>query len=112
MLVRSARELRARRPADPEDTARLRAHRTSSWKRAWSVDLEGTPVRVEKASLWQRDHRYLVGSRVVAETGSTRAWTPRPTLTATLDLPLHHQVFLLWVELVFSRRNDAAAAAV
>ena len=47
----------------------------------------------------------------MAESGTTGGWSPRPTLTADDALPLDQQVFLLWLELVISRRNTAAVGA-
>ena len=44
--------------------------------------------------------------------GTTGRWAPRPTLAADDALPLHQQVFLLWIELVLSRRNAAVAGGV
>jgi len=104
-------ELRGRRAAEPEDTARLRARQTSMWKGTWTVDLEGTPVDVESLSYWKGTHRFVSRGRQVAESGSTGGWSPRPTLRAGQDLLLDHQVFLLWVELVISRRHTAAVSA-
>ena len=42
--------------------------------------------------------------------GSTGGWSPRQTLSADVPLPLHAQVFLLWVQHVVDRRAQAAAA--
>jgi hypothetical protein len=67
---------------------------------------------MQNASMWRGTHRYVSGGRELAESGSTGRWSPRPTLTADAALPLHQQVFLLWIELVLSRRNTAAAAGV
>jgi hypothetical protein len=103
-------ELTGRWDAEPQDTARLRASQKSWWKGTWTVDLEGRPVEMQNASMWRGTHRYLTGGRQVAESGSTGGWSPRPTLTADDALPLHQQVFLLWLELVISRRNAAVAA--
>jgi hypothetical protein len=61
--------------------------------------------------MWKGTHLYLIGARQVAESGTTGGWSPRPTLTADDTLTLDQQVFLLWVELVISRRNTAAIAA-
>jgi hypothetical protein len=47
----------------------------------------------------------------VAESGTTGGWSPRPTLTADDRLPLDQQVFLLWLEVVLNRRNQAAIGA-
>ncbi|MGY1605164.1 hypothetical protein [Geodermatophilus sp. SYSU D00815] len=102
--------LTARRGTDPEGTARLTARQTSVWKGTWALDLAGTPVEMQVASFWKGSHRYLTGDRQIAESGSTGGWSPRPTLDAE-ELPLEHQVFLMWVELVISRRNTATITA-
>ena len=104
------RELIGRWAVDPDEAVRLRARQDSYWKGSWTVDLDGRTVDVVTASMWKGTHRYLSGGRQVAESGSTGGWSPRPTLTADDGLPLHQQVFLLWVEMVISRRNSAAAA--
>ena len=105
-------ELTGRWEAEPSDTARLRAAPKSFWKTTWTVDLEGRPVEMQNASMWSGTHRYLSGGKQLAESGTTGWWSPRPTLTADDALPLHQQVFLLWVELVIRRRNAAAAGGV
>ena len=104
-------ELTGRWAAEPEGAARVRATQTSLWKGTWTADLEGTAVDVESASYWKGTHRFLSGGRRVAESGSTGGWSPRPTLSADHALPLDHQVFLLWLLLVISRRNTAAITA-
>jgi hypothetical protein len=103
-------ELSARWAAEAEGAVRLRARPASFWKGTWSLQLDGTAVELQNASLWRGTHRYLVGGRQVAESGSTGGWSPRPTLTADATMPLEHQVFLLWLELVISRRNTAAVS--
>jgi len=103
-------ELLGRWVAEPEDVARLRASKTSFWRGTWRVDLEGRPVEVRPVSMWKSTHRYFADGGQVAESGSVGGWSPRPTLTADGSLPLHHQVFLLWMELVLARRNASAAA--
>jgi hypothetical protein len=112
VFAKHKRELTARWAADPEDSARLRARQTSWWKGTWTVELEGRALEVRSTSWWKGTHRYLLGGRAVAESGSTGGWSPRPTLTADDALPLDHQVFLLWLELVISRRNTNTAVAV
>ncbi len=104
-------ELTARLSAEPEGAARMRARKTSFWSNSWALDLDGTAVEMRTASLWRGTHKYLVNDRVVAESGSTGGWSPRPRLTAERVLTLDQQVFLLWIELVISRRNSAAATA-
>ena len=110
VLAKSRRSLTARWAIEPEEAVRLRAMQTSLWKSTWVVDLEGKHMEVQTASRWKGTHRYLIDGRTAAESGTVGRWSPRPTLTAEPDLPLHHQVFLLWVELIRGRR--AAAAAV
>jgi hypothetical protein len=104
-------ELLGRWSVEPQDTARLRAQQKSIWKGTWTLDLEGRPVEMQSASTWRGTHRYVSGGNRLAESGSTGGWSPRPTITADDALPLHQQVFLLWLELVISRRNTAAAVA-
>ena len=104
-------ELTGRWAAEPEGAARLSAKQTSLWKGTWTADLEGTTVEVESASYWKGTHRFLSGGRQVAESGTSGGWSPRPTLTVDGELPVDHQVFLLWLLLVISRRNTAAITA-
>ena len=90
LFAKRKSELTARWATEPEDAVRLLAR---------------------PASFWKGTHRYLSGGQRVAESGSTGGWSPRPTLDADDSLPLHQQVFLLWLELVISRRNTAAVGA-
>ncbi len=96
---------------DLEDAVRLRARQTSWWKGTWTVDLEGTTVDVETLSRWKTTHRFVSAGRVVAESGTTGGWSPRPTLRTDDSLPLDHLVFLLWLQLVMTNRNNAAMTA-
>jgi hypothetical protein len=96
---------------EPEDVARLQARQASFWKSSWTAELEGRPVDVQTASMWKGTRRYLVNGQQIAVSGSTGGWSPRPTLQIDGAMPLHQQVFLLWLELVLSRRAAAAAAA-
>jgi len=106
-----SRELTGRWAAEPSDAVRLRARQDSYWKGTWSVDLEGTPVEAETASMWKGTHRYATGGQPLAESGTTGGWTAQPSLTAQPQLSLDHAVFLLWFELVLGRRTAAVAAA-
>ncbi|MGY1837467.1 hypothetical protein ACI79P_20465 [Blastococcus sp. SYSU DS0510] len=102
--------LTGRWEVDPTDSSRLRARQTSFWQSTWGLDLEGVVLERATASVWKSTHRYTAGARTVAESGTTGGWSPRPTLHAEPTVPLHHQVFLLWIELVLSRRNTAVTA--
>jgi hypothetical protein len=111
VFAKNKRELSARWATEPEGAVRLRAWQTSFWKGTWAAELDGMPVEVQSTSWWKGTRRYLAGGRQVAESGTTGGWSPRPTLTADDALPLDQQVFLLWVELVITRRNTAAVGA-
>ncbi|NEK59494.1 hypothetical protein GCU56_16680 [Geodermatophilus sabuli] len=111
VLAKRKRALTGRWASEPEDAVRLSARQTSFWKGTWEVDLAGTLLHAEVVSRWKGGYRYLDGKRVVAETGTTGGWSPRPTLTADDALSLDHQVFLLWLALVMSRRDEAATTA-
>jgi len=112
VFTKRKNELLGRWSTEPDDAARLRARSTSFWKSTWSLDLEGRLIEMQNSSKWRGTHRYVSGGRRLAESGTTGRWSPRPTLTADDALPLHQQVFLLWVELVLSRRNAAVAGGV
>jgi hypothetical protein len=108
VFAKSKGELTGRWITEPEDAVRLRVSQRSFWKGTWTIDLEGRPVEMENASMWRGAHRYTSAGRQLAESGTTGGWSPRPTLAGDDALPLHQQVFLLWLELVLSRRNTAA----
>ena len=110
-FVKRQSDLLGRWAAEPEDSVRLRARQTSFWKITWSIDLEGRLLERQSASRWKGTHRYLSNGQQVARSGATGGWSPRPTLDAVDALPLHQQVFLLWLELVISRRHAAAVTA-
>lgn len=110
VFTRRKRELTGRWAQDPEDSARLRARQASAWKGPWGLDLEGTALEMRSASVWRGTHRYLRDGQQVAQSGSEGTWSRRPTLDADESLPLHQQVFLLWIELLIMRRTAAATA--
>jgi hypothetical protein len=111
VFAREKGTLTGRWAAEPAGTARLRARQTSWWKGTWEADLEGVPVAVTSLSTWKGTHRFVSSGRTVGESGSTGGWSPRPTLACEESVPLDSQVFLLWLELVISRRNQAAVGA-
>ena len=103
------RELTGRWALDPADAVRVRAHQDSLWRNTWTVHLDRTPVTVTAVSWWRAPRRYCAGGRLLAESGTTGGWRPQPTLTAEPGLALDHAVFLLWFELVLTRRTATAA---
>ena len=104
-------ELTGRPAEDSADAVRVRARRTSFWKGTWAVELEGTVLERLRTSVWRNAHVYVSGGREVARQGSVGGWSPRPLLDADDSVPLDHQVFLLWLELVLSRRDESTTAA-
>ncbi len=110
VFAKSRGTLVARWAVDPEGTSRLSARQSSFWRGTWQVDLEGTAVEVRSLSRWRSTRHYLVDGQEVARSGSSGGWSPRPTLSSADSLPLHQQIFLLWLELVISRRDQAALA--
>jgi hypothetical protein len=107
VFAKSKGELTGRWAGEPEGAARLRAKQANFWKGTWALDLEGRPVEGASVAFWKSGRPYVSGTTTVAESGTTGGWSPRPTLDAADALPLHQQVFLLWLELVISRRNTA-----
>jgi hypothetical protein len=111
VFVKARRELTGRWAVDPEGTARLRARQLSAWKSTWELALEGTTAQLQPASRWKGTYTLEHDGRVAGEVGSTPGWSRRPSVTAD-GLPLHQQVFVLWVQLLIQRRAAAAAVAV
>jgi len=110
VFAKNKGELIGRWAEEPEGAARLRARPASFWKGTWAVELEGRSVVSGSIAFWKSGCPYLSGTVTVAESGSTGGWPPCPTLDAADALPLHHQVFLLLLELVISRRITAVVA--
>jgi hypothetical protein len=111
VFAKTKGELTARWAAEPEGSSRFRARQQSFWRGTWLVDLAGSTVEVVSASFWKGTHRYLSGGRQVGESGNTGGWSARATVRADPAMPLDQQVFLLWLEVVISRRNNAATTA-
>jgi len=111
LFTRSARGLVGRRADEPEGSDPFRATQTSWWKGTWEVELDGTRLQMRTASAWRGTHRYTRDGATVAESGFTGGWLRLPSLAVREPLPLPAQVFLLWIELVLTRRATAGAAA-
>jgi hypothetical protein len=112
LFAKTRGELTGRRATDPEGSVRLRARQTSFWRGSWTVDLAGTAVDVETASVWKGTHRYVSGGRPLGESAYVRGWSPRPRVILDPALPLEQQVFLLWLELVISRRSADGSGGI
>jgi putative intracellular protease/amidase len=110
VFARTKRELTGRRAADPEGSARLRARQTSALKGTWELALEGTTAQLRPASRWKGTYTLERDGRMVGELASAGGRFHRPMLDAG-DLPLHQQVFVLWLRLPIRRREAAAAGA-
>ncbi len=116
--LRSAKGKRliGRLSTDPEvtdtgDQARFLAEQTSWWRGTWDITLEGVRYSLGPASIWRGTHRIERGGQQVALSGRTGTWSTRVTLDATDDVPVDHQLFLLWMLMVLNRRADNTAAA-
>jgi hypothetical protein len=93
---------------------RLRFWQTSMWRDRWALDLEGRPAEVGRTTRTYGKGTYgvLIDGRLVAVLGGTKGWLTRPTIDAGDRLPLHQQVFLLWMQFVLQRRASSRAGAV
>jgi hypothetical protein len=111
LFERRGRSLAGRRAGGAEHADRLTATQTSWWRGTWEVELEGTRLEMRTASAWRGTHRYSRDGRTVAESGFAGRWLRLPTLAVREPVPLSAQVFLLWVELVLTRRSAAGTAA-
>ncbi|MGI8720611.1 MAG: hypothetical protein ACR2JG_00115 [Geodermatophilaceae bacterium] len=99
---------------DPEITdtgeqARFPAEQTSAWKGTWDITLEGIRYTWGHESFWRGTHRVERGGQEVATSGIAGTWSTRVTLEATDDVPLDHQLFLLWMVFILNRRASSAA---
>lgn len=107
VYARQGRDLVGRKAADPEGSARLRAVRASFWTSRYDLDLEGRVASVtgSRHRVWTADGQPLGSS------GHVGSWSPVPTVTLADDVPVHHAVFLVWLERTFVQRSRAAASA-
>jgi hypothetical protein len=114
VYARYKRDYVGRWATDPEGSMRLRFWQTSMWKDRWAVDLEGRPAEVGRTTRHYGRGTYgvLIDGWLVAVLGGTKGWLTRPTVDATDRLPLHQQMFLLWMQHVLQRRMAARAGAV
>jgi hypothetical protein len=92
------RQLLGRWASDPQGTARCWA-RQASPRSDFDIELEGTPVTRRLVDL--RALQYVGPDGVaVAEVRVTGVIRETSTMIADPRLPLHHQVFLLWLDVL------------
>ena len=85
--------------ADPPDTTRVVVHGIHGkkwWARAARFQLEGTTLEMEARRWWRPGMAFTVDGRAVGRSGLRWGLQLRPTLTVGAELPLDHQVFVLW----------------
>lgn len=100
---------------DPEvvgtgEQARFFAQQSSWWRGTWDITLEGVRYSLAPASFWRGTHRVDRNGQQVALSGRAGTWSTRVTLDAADDVPVDHQLFLLWMLLTLQRRANNAAA--
>jgi len=100
--------------SDTGEQARYLAKQASMWRGTWDISLDGVRYTLGPKSFWRGTHRIERSGQEVAVTGTAGTWSTRVTLEAVSDVPLDHQLFLLWMALVLNRRasNAATTAAV
>jgi len=84
------------------------------WRGTWDITLDGVRYTLAPKSFWRGTHAIERNSQEVAVSGTAGTWSTRMTLDAAEDVPLDHQLFLLWMVFILNRRasNAAASAAV
>ncbi len=90
------------------------AERASAWRGTWDITLDGVRYRLGPKSFWRGTHRIERSGQEVAVSGTAGTWSTRVTLEAAEDVPLDHQLFLLWMVFILNRRaaNTATSTAV
>ena len=98
--------------SDAGEQARFLAEQASMWRGSWDITLEGIRYTLGPNSLWRGTHRVERCGQEVAVSGAAGTWSTRVTLEAAADVPLDHQLFLLWMVFILNRRaSDAATTA-
>lgn len=101
----SDRVARRAQGADPE----VRARRTSLFGRTWEVGTASASYTVRSAGLFSRRMSVDKDGRQIGEL-VPRAFSDRPALTTSVDLPHVDAVFLLWLGFVLARRASSSSA--
>lgn len=97
--------------SDTGEQARFRAEQVSLWKGTWELTLDGIRYALGPKSIWRGTQTVSRGGQEVAVSGKTKGWSARVTLEAANDVPLDHQLFLLWVVFILDRRAASAATS-
>lgn len=97
--------------SDTGEQARFLAEQTSWWRGTWDVTLDGVRYTLGPKSVWRGTQRIERSGQEVAVSGTVGTWSPRVTLEAGEDVPLDHQLFLLWMVFILNRRAANAATS-
>jgi hypothetical protein len=100
---RAGSDYLARWAQDAEGVARFQAHRTSWWRGAYALNLEGTSVDCREVSFVDGNRRYSVGDRVIAQSG---VQDKRLVIHGATDVTPSQAVFLMWLEVVLRRHGN------
>jgi len=95
--------------SDTGEQARFLAEQASMWRGTWDLTLEGVRYTMGPKSMWRGTYRVERSGQEVAVSGTTGGWSLRVTLEAAADVPLTHQLFLLWMAFLLNRRASSAA---
>lgn len=99
-------------PPDTGEQARFFAAQRSMWLGIWDLNLEGVLYTMSSPSSWRATRRIERNGQEVGVTGTTSWWLgPHPTLNAAYDVPLDHQLFMLWMAFVLQRRAAKRASS-
>ena len=100
--------------SDTGEQARFLAEQASMWRGTWNIILDGVRYTLGPKSFWRGTHRIERSGQEVAVSGTVGTWSTRMSLEAADDVPIDHQLFLLWMAFILNRRasNAATTAAV
>lgn len=85
------------------------ASRRSVFRQGWEVEADAQTYRIQPEGFWQNSYSVERSGIRIGESRKAGFWSNRPTLDVDASVPLHHQVFLLWVAFIMRRRASSAA---
>ncbi|HLR84192.1 MAG TPA: hypothetical protein VK059_04540 [Nocardioidaceae bacterium] len=89
---------------------RLSASRQSMFRQGWQVEAGAQAYLIRPEGFFQSRYRVERAGVSIGESRKAGFWSNRPTLDVDADVPLEHQVFLLWIAFIMRRRAAGAAA--